>query len=303
MYQAMDISIKDSTLNPVASITSGMAYKSSWNNNDHRSEFLRIENSTITHFKGYTPLNNAIQISDICTVLTGTDGSYIKDNTYNNCGTSIYMMRSPYSYTHNANEYGADNLTIEGNEFINGGEIGDVWAGTTGYADDLVIRNNWFNSTSSEEGIQMYNGQNKRATIEGNYFNGPQTAIQLIGIQDYTVDNNEIIGTAEDGEAGIETSAGYGTISNNSLLDADGGIYMEDAASPPAPSTSLCTIASNSYSRQSSCTFTVPSGVTVYVDLESDSWGGEIGLEITKPDGTKDTWAAVSYTHLRAHET
>ena len=29
-----------------------------------------------------------------------------------------------------------------------------------------------------------------------------------------TIDNNEIIGTAEDGEAGIETDAGYGVISN-----------------------------------------------------------------------------------------
>ena len=70
---------------------------------------------------------------------------------------------------------------------------------------------------------------------------------------------------------------------------------MEDATSPPAPTTSLCTIASNAYRTSSTCTFTIPSGVTAYVDLESDNWGGEIGLEITKPDGTKDTWAAGSF--------
>ena len=301
IYQAMDISIKDSTLNPVASITSGMAYKSSWNNNDHRSEFLRIENTTITHFKGYTPLNNAIQSTDICVRMTGTDGSYIKDSSFNDCGTGIYMSRSPYAYTHNANEFGADNLTIEGNEFNDGGEIGDVWVGSNAYADDLVVTGNWFNSTSSEEGFQAYSGNNKRITVTDNHFDGPQTAIQMLGIEDYTIDNNEIIGTAEDGEDGIETSAGYGVISNNSLLDADGGIYMEDAASPPAPTTSLCTIASNSYRSQSSCTFTVPSGVTVYVDLESDNWGGEIGLEITKPDGTTDSWAAGSFSSNTAY--
>ncbi|MEC7262064.1 MAG: hypothetical protein VXV71_06505, partial [Candidatus Thermoplasmatota archaeon] len=206
------------------------------------------------------------------------------------------MQRSPYSYTHNANEYGADNLTIEGNEFNDGGEIGDIWVGSNAYVDDLVVTGNWFNSTTAEEGFQAYSGNNKRFTVTNNYFDGPQTAIQMLGIDDYTIDNNEIIGTAEDGEAGIETSAGYGIISNNSLLDADGGIYMEDATSPPAPSTSLCAIASNSYRTQSTCTFTIPSGVTAYVDLDSDNWGGEIGLEITKPDGTTDSWAAGTFS-------
>jgi len=295
IYDAMDISIKDSTLNPVASITSGMDYNSNWNNYDYKSDFFQMENVTVTHYKGYTPLNNAIQSTDICVQMTGTDGSYIKDSTFNDCGTGIYMSRSPYAYTHSASEFGADNLTIEGNEFLDGGEIGDVWVGSNAYVDDLVVTGNWFNSTSSEEGVQAYSGNNKRIDVSDNYFNGPQTAIQMYGIQAYDIDNNEIIGTAEAGEAGIEVDGGYGVVSNNSLLDADGGIYMEDATSPPAPSTSLCTIASNSYRSTTSCTFTVPSGVTAYVDLESDSWGGEIGLEITKPDGTKDTWAAGSF--------
>ena len=297
IYQAMDISIKDTTLNPVASITSGMAYKSSWNNYDHRSEFLHMENVTVTHFKGYTPLNNAIQTTDICVRMTGTDGSYIKDSTFNDCGAGIMTQRSPYAYTHNTNEFGADNLTIEGNEFNDGGEIADVWVYGNAYTDDMVVTGNWFNSSSSEEGVQMYAGNNKRMTVEDNYFNGPQTAIQMRGILDYTIDNNEIIGTSESGEAGIEVNGGFGVISNNSLLDADGGIYMEEAAGPPAPTTSLCTIASTSYRTTSTCTFTVPTGgVKVYVDLESDSWGGEIGLEITKPDGSKDTWAAGSFS-------
>ena len=53
IYDSMDISIKDTTLNPVASITSGMAYKSSWNNYDHASELLYMDNVTVTHYKGY----------------------------------------------------------------------------------------------------------------------------------------------------------------------------------------------------------------------------------------------------------
>ena len=295
IYDSMDISIKDSTLNPVATITSGMAYNSNWNSYDYVSEWLRMENVTVSHYKGYTPLNNAIQNTDICVRLTGSDGSYIKDSTFNNCGTSIYTTRSPYAYGHNANEYGADNLTIQGNEFLDGGEIADIYIGSNAYVDDLTVTGNWFNSTSSEEGLQAYAGNNKRFTVTDNYFNGPQTAILMNGINDYTIDNNEIIGTAESGESGIETDGGYGVISNNSLLDADGGIRMDDATSPPAPSTSLCTIASNAYRYSTSCTFTVPSGVTAYFDLETDNWGYEIGIVITKPDGTTDTWAAGSF--------
>ena len=34
---------------------------------------------------------------------------------------------------------------------------------------------------------------------------------------------------------------------------------------------------------------------TVIVDLDTDSWGYEIGIEITKPDGTKDTWSSGSW--------
>ena len=58
-YDAMDISIKDTTLNPVATITSGMFYKSTWNNIDYRSN-LYIDNATITHYKGYSRLAGAI---------------------------------------------------------------------------------------------------------------------------------------------------------------------------------------------------------------------------------------------------
>ena len=49
LYQAMDISIKNTTLNPVASVASGMAYCSSWNNYECVSDWLRMENVSLTH--------------------------------------------------------------------------------------------------------------------------------------------------------------------------------------------------------------------------------------------------------------
>ncbi|MBT5255440.1 MAG: hypothetical protein HOL72_06725, partial [Euryarchaeota archaeon] len=83
---------------------------------------------------------------------------------------------------------------------------------------------------------------------------------------------------------------------NNTLIDSDGGIVLDSMSQPPAPSSSLCTIRSYDYSYSKTCTFTLGSGKTLSVDLETDSWGGEIGIEITLPDGTKDTWAAGSFS-------
>ena len=301
VYQAMDISIKDTTLNPVASVTSGMAYCSSWNNNDCVSDWLRMDNVSLTHYKGYTPLNNAISNTDVCVNFYGSDNSYIVNSTFADCGAGIFFQRSGYSYTHSASEFGADNATIEGNTFVDGGEIADVWFYSNSYADDAMVKDNTFSSSTGKYGVRAYDQSTKRLTIVDNTFDGPETAVQLINTNGYLVDNNDITGVQDATKPGITVNGGYGDVSNNTLLDADGGIRIDSAEAPPAPSTSLCTIASNAYRSTASCTFTVPTGATAYVDLDSDSWGGEIGLEITKPDGTKDTWAAGSFNSNTAY--
>ena len=301
VYQAMDISIKNSTLNPIASVTSGMAYASTWSSNDYVSEWLRIDNVSMTHYKGYTPLNNAISTTDICVNLYGSDNSYIIDSTLSDCGAGIFFQRSGYSYGHNANEFGADNTTIEGNTFLNGGEIADVWFYTNSYADDTVVKDNTFSSSTAKYGVRAYDQTTKRLTVTDNTFDGPETAVQLINTNGYLLDGNSITGVSDASKPGITINGGYGDVSNNTLLDADGGIRIDSAEAPPAPSTSLCTIAGNSYRTTSTCTFTIPSGATAYVDLETDSWGGEVGLEITKPDGTTDTWAYGTFSSNTAY--
>ena len=64
--------------------------------------------------------------------------------------------------------------------------------------------------TSSDGGVEVFNGFTERVTVQDNYFNGPRTAVQMIGTDGYVIDNNEIIGTSEAGHAGIEIDAGYG---------------------------------------------------------------------------------------------
>ena len=197
IYDSMDISIKDTTLNPVATIVSGMAYKSSGTPTITAPSSCTLRMLPLLTTRDTMQVGVATRTTDMCVYMTGTDGSYIKDSTFDDCGTGIYTVRSPYYYTHSTTEYGADNLTIEGNEFLNGGEIADIWVGRNAYSEGMLIKGNWFNSSSSDGGVEVFNGFTERVTVQDNYFNGPRTAVQMIGTDGYVIDNNEIIGTSE----------------------------------------------------------------------------------------------------------
>ena len=295
-YYALNLIIDNSTMSGMASIVTSNGYDSPWYTYNWEVEEVSITNSDITHFRGYTSLNNAILYTDICIVLGGGDGGVISDNTFNNCGVGVMAQRSPYYSYHTADYYGADNLTVSGNTFNDGGEIADVWIYANAHADDTVITDNTFNSDGSRgSAIAVYTGNNKRIEISDNTINGANDGIYVRNVADFTIDNNTIYGVGDSAEPGINVRGGQGDVTDNTLIDADGGMVLNEMSQPPAPSTSLCTIRSYDYSYTKSCTFTLASGKTLAIDLETDSWGGEVGLEITKPDGTTDTWAAGSF--------
>jgi hypothetical protein len=191
------------------------------------------------------------------------------------------FRRSGHSYTHSASEFGADHVTIEGNTFVDGGEIADVWFYTFPFAVLSVVQNNTFSSITGKYGVRAYDTSTKRLSILDNTFDGPDSAIQLINTDGYVIDNNSITGVKDATKPGITIDGGHGDVTNNTLVDADGGLRIDSASSPPAPSTSLCTIGSNSYRTSSTCTFTVPTGATVYVDLESDSLHSDVSSTVT----------------------
>ncbi len=295
-YYSMNVEIDNSVLSGLASIQSSHGYDNAWYNYNWELEDFSITDSTLTHFRGYTNLNSAILYSDICIALGGGDGGNISGNTFTNCGVGVMTQRSPYYSYHTAAYYGADNLTISGNTFNDGGEVADVWIYRNAHSDDTVISGNTFNSDADGTAIAQYAGKNLRTEISGNTINGATEGISIYDGVDFVVDNNQINGVGESAYTGIYISGGQGDVTDNTLTDADGGIVLDGMSQPPAPGTSLCTIRSYDYSYTKSCTFTLASGKTLAIDLETDSWGGEIGLEITKPDTTKDTWYAGTFS-------
>jgi parallel beta-helix repeat protein len=301
-YYSLNMDIQNSTLSGIATLTTAHGYDNPWYNYNWEVELVNIKNNDITHFRGYTDLNSAVQWTDICVSLGGGDGGVVSGNTFTNCAVGVNLQRSPYYSYHTADYFGADNTTISGNTFNEGGEIADVWIYTNAHADDTIISGNTMNSDAGGTAIRQYQGNNLRTEISGNTINGADEGIYVRNGEDFVVDNNQITGIGDSSETGIHIRGGQGDVTDNTLIDADGGIVMEEMQQPPAPGTSLCTIRSYDYSYSKTCTFTVATGKSLTIDLETDSWGYEIGVEITKPDLTKDSWAAGSFASLTGYQ-
>ncbi len=282
----------------LAKIEMTNGYRSTWSSYNWEIDEVSITNSSISHFKGYSELNSAIQNTDICIELGGGDGAVIDSNTFNNCGVGVQLQRSAYFNYHTADSYGADNATISNNVFNDGGEIADVWLYTGGYSDDAVITGNTINNANTNgnaAAIAVYSGKNLRATITDNVINSIGDGITITQGEDFEISGNTITGVGNQ-YAGIHATGGYGDIHNNTLVDTDGGLYIDTPAGPPAPSISLCTINSYSYNYGPAvCQANLGAGKTMNVNINTDSWGYEASITILKPDGTTDTWSTNTF--------
>jgi parallel beta-helix repeat protein len=199
---------------------------------------------------------------------------------------------------------GADNITIADNTFNDGGEIADVWFYTSGDADSAIVTGNTFNSGDTSNGaIAFYPGGHEGAVISDNTINTLANGIYMNGAQDFTLTGNTINGNGDAAHAGIDINGGYGDVDNNTLIDADGGIVMDSMTSPPAPTSSLCTIRANSYNTgPTTCTVNLAAGKTMAVNIQTDSWGYEASITIDKPDGTQDAWPTNTFASNTAYE-
>ena len=274
----------------VAKIEATNGYK--YSNRYWEIEDVAITNSSISHFQGYQQLNNAIQYTDICLVLGGGDGAVVSGNTFNDCGVGVMLQRSAYYNYHTADEWGADNATISNNVFNDGGEIADIWLYSNGHSDDAVITGNTINSGSAAvAAIGVYDGKHTRMTISDNTINAGTDGIYVSNGVDYHITGNTINGAGDAAYAGMSLVGGYGDVDNNTLVDADGGLILDSASAPPAPTTSLCSIGRYSYSYgPATCNVNLAAGKTMTVNIETDSWGYEASITLLKPDGTTQSW-------------
>ena len=290
-YYSLNLDMDNTTISGVANVIGAMGYGYY---NQYELDFFKLTNSTFVHYKGYTELNNAINYNDICVIMNGGDGNFVDSNTFVDCGVGIMNERSPYYYSHSTSEIGADNVTITNNVFEDGGEIADVWFYNSNEVQGATITDNEFNP-SNGHAVAIYNGKTEDVLIQDNTVVGGDDAFYLNRVADFTIDGNDIGGISDDTSTGVYVFRGSGNITNNVLTDADGGMYLDSMEAPPSPTNSLCSIGSSDYRRTTSCTWTLAAGKSAALNLGTDSWGYEISIEVTKPDGTKDTWPTYSF--------
>ena len=291
-YYSLNTFMDNTTISGIATLNGAMGYGYY---NSYELDDFQITNNTFVHYAGYTELNNAINYNDICMVVGGGEGNIVANNNFVNCGVGIMLERSPYYYSHTASEVGADNMTIADNTFADGGEIADVWLYGSNEAQGVEITGNDM-SPSNGHAIAVYSGATADLLIQDNDITGGDDGIYLVNVNNFTVDNNQIGGISDPTSTGITISQGSGDITDNVLTDADGGIYLDGMEAPPSPTNSLCSIGRSDYRSSDTCSWTLASGKSADVNFGTDSWGYEISLEITKPDGTKDTWGTYSFS-------
>jgi hypothetical protein len=291
-YYSLNIDMNNTTISGLASVIGAMGYGYY---NDYELDFFKLTNNSFTHYAGYTELNSAIYMNDICVIMNGGDGNIVDSNTFTNCGVGVFSERSPYYYSHQISEYGTDNLTVTNNVFNAGGEIADVWLYSLNEAQGVTITDNEFNP-SNGHAVAIYAGNTENVLIQDNTIVGGDDAIYLNRVANFEIDSNTIGGIRDSSSTGIYVYRGSGNVTDNTVTDADGGIFLDSMEAPPAPSSSLCSIASNAYGLGPySCTWNLGSGKRAEVNLGTDSWGYEISITIDKPDGTQDSWPTYSF--------
>lgn len=297
MYYAWNFQANNTTFDGIQSLSSGVGYGYY---SGYMPDYFDVTNSTITHFKGYTSLNNAIQMSDICIVLNGVEGTDINDNTFNNCGVGVFSQRSGYYYTHSSSEIGSDNLTINRNTFNDGGEIADIWFYTTNEIQGAEIDGNTFHTTAGGSAVAIYPGNTKNVDITNNaIYGGDEDLLFIYQTHNFNISGNDITGVTQKADTtGIYTYQGSGEITDNTITDTEySGIYMEQISTPPSSGSSLCSISSSSYRYSNTCDWNLGSGKKATLALDTDSWGYEISIAVVLNNTTTvNSWSTYTFS-------
>ena len=293
----MDLFINNSVLNGIAGIpvSSYPAGPSGGAGNPNWEPSMEITNSTISFYEpmevtGSTPIS---ALHDIC-VMVGAPENTVSDNTFIDCPVGVMVGNYNSYYIANWPIEAGSRSVISDNEFIDTTGL-DVWFTFFSYGEDVEIKDNEFKGTyPTMYGVYAQSQYSSGQIVTGNTFNNTLEPIYMRGSTDWTISQNTIYGVGDASYAGIYELDGYGVISDNTLIDADGGILVDGVTSPPPQNVNLCTIGRYSYSTFSSCSFALPAGSDVTVDIQSDYWSPYEGsAKILFPDGTETSFNSI----------
>ena len=134
----------------------------------------------------------------------------------------------PYNYYAYSTYYsgtGTDDMIVRGNTFVDTTSLG-FWAYLNTKADDILIEDNTYTgSTIPTYGVYI-KMQRLTPLISSITIFLLRTRIYSRSGKQWDIDGNTIRGVSSASNAGIYVQSGHGTITNNELIDADGGIAV-----------------------------------------------------------------------------
>ena len=232
--------VTNSTIVGLSSIAAGRE-----NQNWDPDHFVVENNTLIRGMGGPGAAKTSFFFEEMCIVNSGIHEASIKGNTISGCPVGIMMRNIVYSYGFSQSVWGPDDSVISGNDFVDTGSL-SIWFYFS-YGDDVEVSGNTF-SGSTVPHYHVY-GQSTSTTgliVDGNTFTSGANPIYLRGTQNYDVKNNIIAGDKNDAHPGIYTLNGYGSITDNTLVDSDGGIMIDGIRSGQSLSVTGNSISSSS---------------------------------------------------------
>ena len=209
--------VNNTELIGLASIGSGRGYYGA------PGEFT-VTNSTLAHYTA-PQKTSSFAISQKCIQSAGIANALIENNQFYDCDAAIQVPYNYYAYSTFYSGQGTDDMVIRDNTFTDTGSIG-LWMYLNTKADDIVFEGNVMSgSTLPNYGVYVQDQTTNSIDVLDNDIKAEIGFYSRNGLQ-WDIQGNTFRGIGDASYPGIYAQSGHGTVSDNTLIDADGGISI-----------------------------------------------------------------------------
>ena len=212
--------VHDSTMINIGAIGSGAGYY-------NRDPVMKVTDSTLVSYSQVDDVQS-VSAEEICVQSAGNDpGDFLVDNnTMYDCTVGIMIYSNYYATSPYYGGTGTDGARWSNNTIYDSTYL-PLWIYLNSDADDLLVDNNTVTGSKRVQyGVYAQDHRLNSVEIRGNTLLTADEPIYMRNAKNWDINNNTIIGDANSAHAGIYVRNGEGTIADNNLMDADGGINL-----------------------------------------------------------------------------
>jgi len=219
-YNYGNFFVNNSDLINIGAIGSGAGYY-------NRNPEMHVTNNVIVSYSQLTDVQS-VYPEEICVQSAGTDyGDWVVDNnTMYDCTVGIMIYSNYYATSPYYGGTGTDGARWSNNTMYDSTYL-PLWIYLNSDADDLLVDNNTVTGSKRVQyGVYAQDHRLNSVEIRGNTLLTADEPIYMRNAKNWDINNNTIVGDSNSAHSGIYVRNGEGTIADNTLTDADGGINV-----------------------------------------------------------------------------